>query len=322
MRRLLDCLGLMMGVAAMTVATGVCARDYPATVVKIVVPYAAGGATDVLGRLIAQRLSATWGQPVVVENKTGANGMIGGEQVAKSPADGHTLLLVVPGHIINPSILAKSPYDVIVDFAPVTQVATSPWLVVAGQAVPATNLRELIALAKSQPGKLAFGSSEPSTRLAGEFFKQMAGVDLLNVPYKGGAQVMTDVLGGQIQLAFTTSLTVGALYGTGKVRVYAVASKTRIAAMPEVPTAAEAGLPGYETGAWYGLYAPARTPNDVVAKIQRDIAEQLQRPEVLERLKQMGATPVGSTPEAFAAFTRNEYDRYAKIVRAANIKPE
>jgi len=228
----------------------------------------------------------------------------------------------VPGHIINPSILARSPYDVIADFAPVTQVATSPWLVVASQAVPATNLQVLIALAKSRPGKLTFGSSEPSTRLAGEFFKQMAGVDLLNVPYKGGAQVMTDVLGGQIDLAFTTSLTVGALYGTGKVRVYAVASKTRIAAMPEVPTAAEAGLPGFETGAWYGLYAPAKTPKDVIARIQQDIAEQLKRPEVLDRLKQMGATPVGSTPEAFAAFTRNEYDRYAKIVRDANIKPE
>jgi tripartite-type tricarboxylate transporter receptor subunit TctC len=278
------------GLAALCVAASVSAQNYPASTVKMVVPYAAGGATDVLGRLIAQRLSATWGQPVVVENKTGANGMIGAEQVAKSPADGYTLLLVVPGHIINPSIFAKSPYDVIADFTPVTQVASSPWLVVASLSVPAANLQELIALARSQPGKLAFGSSEPSTRLAGELFKQMAGVDLLNVPYKGGA--------------------------------HAVASRTRIAAMPDVPTSAEAGLPGYETGAWYGLYAPAKTPKEVVAKIQQDIAEQLKRPEVLDRLKQMGATPVGSTPEAFAAFTRTEYERYAKVVRAANIKPE
>ena len=298
------------------------AQDYPASSVRLVVPYAAGGATDVLGRLLAQQLSATWGKPVVVDNKLGASGMIGGELVARAAPDGYTLLLVVPGHIINPSIFAKSPYDVLSDFTAVTQVATSPWLVVASTSVPATTLQELIALARSQPGKLAFGSSEPSTRLAGELFRQMAGVDLLSIPYKGGAQVMADMLGGQIQLAFTTSLTVGPLYGSGKLRVLAVASKTRSPAMPEVPTAAEAGLPGYETGAWYGLYAPAKTPKDIVAKIQRDTAEVLKRPEVGERLKQIGATPVGSSPEAFAAFTRSEFAKYARIVRDANIKPE
>ena len=310
---------LLMGLAGLGNAQ---AQDFPSAPVRLVGPYAAGGATDVLGRLLAQQLSIVWGKPVVVDNKLGASGMIGGESVAKATPDGHTLLLVVPGHIINPSVFAKSPYDVINDFVPVTQVATSPWLVVENAAVPATTLQELIALAKSQPGKLAFGSSEPSTRLAGELFKQMAGVELLSIPYKGGAQVMADLLGGQIQLAFTTSLTVGPLYGSEKVRVLAVASKSRLAALPEVPTAAEAGLPGYEAGAWYGMYAPARTPKEVVAKIQRDIATLLRRPDVRERLEQIGATPVGSTPEAFSAFTRAEFDKYAQIVKDANIQPE
>lgn len=310
---------LLLGIAGLGNAL---AQEFPSAPVRLVVPYAAGGATDVLGRLLAQQLSIVWGKPVVVDNKLGASGMIGGDSVAKATPDGHTLLLVVPGHIINPSVFAKSPYDVINDFVPVTQVATSPWLVVENSAVPATTLQELIALAKRQPGKLAFGSSEPSTRLAGELFKQMAGVDLLSIPYKGGAQVMADLLGGQIQLAFTTSLTVGSLYGSEKLRVLAVASKSRLAALPEVPTAAEAGLPGYEAGAWYGLYAPARTSKEIVAKIQHDIETLLSRQDIRERLEQIGATPVGSTPDEFSAFTRTEFDKYAKIVKDANIQPE
>jgi tripartite-type tricarboxylate transporter receptor subunit TctC len=298
------------------------AQAYPAKGVRIMVPYAPGGGTDILARLFAQKLSESWGQSVVVENRAGANGVIGSEVIARSPPDGYNLVLVVAAHVINASLYAKMPFDVIKDFTPVTLVAASPWVVVVNPSVPAKNIRELIALAKAQPGKLSFGSSEPSSRLAGEMFKSLAGIDLLHVPYKGGSQIMTDMLGGHVQVGFTSVLTVLQHYKTGNLRVLGVSGRKRSPSMPDIPTVIEAGLPGYETSAWYGMYAPAGTPKEIVNKIQQEIARISTLPEVKERLLQLGAEPVASTPEDFAAFTKSELAKFAKTVKDAGIEPE
>jgi tripartite-type tricarboxylate transporter receptor subunit TctC len=312
----------VLSLAVVFFANGALADGYPSGPVTLVVPYAPGGATDSLGRLVAQQLTNDWGTPVIVLNKPGANGIIGAGLVARSKPDGQTILLVVPGHVINPSLYAQMSYDVLQDFTPITEVATSPWLVAVNKSVPASNLQGLIALAKKQPGKISFGSSEPSSWLAGKLFEQKAEISLLSVPYKGASQVMVDLLGEQIQVAFTTSLSIGELYNADKLRVLAVASPKRLAAMPEIPTSAEAGLPGYEAGAWYGLYGPAKLPKETVAKIQQSIATVLSREEVRTQLRAMGADTIGSTPEDFAAFTRDEFMKYAKLVKDANIKPQ
>lgn len=298
------------------------ADSYPAKTVRIIVPYATGGGTDILARLFAQKLSDAWGQAVIVENRPGADGIIGSEVVAKSPSDGYNLVLVVAAHVINPSLKAKMPFDVLKDFTPITMVAATPWVVVVSPAVPANNIKELIALAKAQPGKLTFGSSEPSSRLAGELFKSLAGVELLHVPYKGGSQIMTDMLGGHIQVGFTSVLTVLQHYKSGKLRVLGAGGKHRSPAMPDIPTVVEAGLPGYETSAWYGLYGPANMPKDIVEKIQSEIARIATQPEVKERLLQLGAEPVANTPAEFAAYTQAEYAKFAKIIKTAGIQQD
>ncbi len=313
---------VLAGLALALLSPLALAQAYPAKPVRLIVPYATGGGTDILARLFAQKLGEAWNQSVVVENKPGADGIIGSEQVAQSPPDGHTLMLVVAAHVINPSVKAKVPFDVIKDFTPVTLVAQSPWVVVVNPAVPANSIKELVALAKAQPGKLSFGSSEPSSRLAGEQFKALAGVDLLHVPYKGGSQIMTDMLGGHIQVGFTSVLTVLQHYKSGKLRVLAVSGGVRSPSMPDIPTVGEAGLAGYDPTAWYGMYASPGTPKEVVAKIQREIARIAQLPEVRERLLQLGALPVASTPEEFAAFTRAEHAKFAKLVATAGIKPD
>lgn len=298
------------------------ADSYPSKPLRIVVPYAAGGGTDILARLFAQKLSESWGQPVIVENRPGADGAIGTELIARSPADGYNLVLVVAAHVINPSLKAKMPFDILKDFTPITMVAASPWVVVVSPVVPANNIKELIALAKAQPGKLAFGSSDPSSRLAGEQFKSMAGVDLQHIPYKGGAPVMADLLGGHVQVSFTSVLTALQHHRSGKLRVLGVAGKNRSPSMPDIPTVVEAGLPGYETSAWYGLYGPSNVPKDIVDKIQKELARISTHPDVRERLLQLGAEPVVNTPAEFAAFTQAEYAKFAKIIKTAGIQPE
>jgi tripartite-type tricarboxylate transporter receptor subunit TctC len=298
------------------------AQSFPNRAVRIVVPYAPGGGTDIISRQLAQKLQEAWGQPVLVDNRPGANGVIGTDWVLKSPPDGHTLAVVVAAHVINPSMVTKMPFDALNDVAPVTLIASSPWVIVVNPAVPAQSLRELMSLAKADPGKLKFGSSEPSSRLAGEQFKQQASVDLLHVPYKGGSQIMTDMLGGHIEVGFTSTLTVLQHYKSGKLRVLAVGGKTRHASLPDVPTAIEAGMPAYETYAWYGMYAPKGTPRDVVARIQQEVARVVRLPDMNERLSQLGAEPIAGTPEAFAAFARSEYEKYAKLVKLAGIQPE
>jgi tripartite-type tricarboxylate transporter receptor subunit TctC len=297
------------------------AQQFPSKPVRIVVPYAPGGGTDIIGRQLAAKLSEAWSQNVYVENRAGANGIIGTDAVLKSAPDGHNLVLVVAAHVINSSLQKQMPYDPVADAAAVTLVARSPWVIVVTPSTAHT-LKEMVALAKANPGKLRFGSSEPSSRLAGEQFKQLAGINLEHIAYKGGSQIMTDMLGGQIETGFTSTLTVLQHYKSGKLKVLAVAGKARHPSMPDVPTAIEAGYPEYETYAWYGMYTAKGTPRDVIAKIQQDIARIVRLPDMQERLNQFGAEPIASTPEDFAAFTRAESDKFAKLIKAAGIQPE
>ena len=296
--------------------------QFPAKPVRIVVPYSPGGGTDIISRQLAQKLAEAWGQNVFVENRPGANGITGTDAVLKSPPDGHTLVVVVAAHVINASLQAKMPFDPVADVAAVTLIARSPWVIVITPSVPAKDLKALVAFAKANPGKLRFGSSEPSSRLAGEQFKQLAGIDLQHVPYKGGSQIMVDMLGGHIETGFTSTLTVLQHYKSGKLRVVAIAGRTRHPSMPDVPTAIEAGYPDYETYAWYGMYAPKGTPREVVSRIQQEISRVVGLADTQERLSQFGAEPIASSPEDFAAYTKAEHDKFAKLVKSAGIQPE
>ena len=307
---------------ALALVSAAAAAQFPTKPVRIVVPYAPGGGTDIISRQLAQKLAEAWGQNVFVENRAGANGITGTEVILKSAPDGHNLVVVVAAHVINASLQASMPFDPVADVTPITLIARSPWVIVVTPSVPAKDLREFVSYAKANPGKLRFGSSEPSSRLAGEQFKQLAGIDLQHVPYKGGSQIMTDMLGGHIETGFTSTLTVLQHYKSGKLKVLAVAGKLRHPSMPDVPTAIEAGYPDYETYAWYGMYGPKGMPREVVTRIQQEIARVLNLPDMNERLSQFGAEPIASSPENFAAFTRAEHDKFAKLVKAAGIRPE
>ncbi|WP_151638507.1 Bug family tripartite tricarboxylate transporter substrate binding protein [Noviherbaspirillum aerium] len=318
---------LCLMAAPMLVAAGAThaqaqATQYPAKPIRLIVPYGTGGGTDIIARLYAQKLKDAWGQSVIVENRPGGDGIIGSEVVARSPADGYTLMLVVAGHVINPGIKSKMPFDVQTDFTPVTLVATSPWVIVTSRSLAVTTVKELVEHAKANPGKVSFGSSEPSSRLAGEFFRLQSRVSMVNIPYKGGAQIMTDVVGGHLDVGFTSVLTALQHYKSDRLRVLAVAGKSRSPSMPTIPTATESGLPGYETFAWYGMYAPAGTPKDIVGKIQKEVARISALPEVRERLVQLGAEPAATAPDEFAAFTRSEVSKYAKLIKDAGIQPD
>jgi tripartite-type tricarboxylate transporter receptor subunit TctC len=302
--------------------SGLAAQTYPSKPITLIVPYSPGGGTDVLARTVAQKLSANWGQPVIVENRPGANGMIGSASVAKAAPDGYTLAMVVSTHAINPSLYRKVPYDTIKAFAPVTLVAASPFVLVVSPSSPAKTLKEFIALAKSKPGELSWGSSEGSTQLAGELFATLAGVKMIHVPYKGGAPLMTDLLGGHVSMGSTSAVTVLPHVRSGKLHVLVAGSEKRSTALPDVPTGAEAGLPGFVAKAWYGFLAPAGTPADTVTKLQQEIARILETSEVKERFAQQGAEPIGNTPDEFDAFIKSEVAKWAKVVQDAGISPE
>jgi tripartite-type tricarboxylate transporter receptor subunit TctC len=321
MRRFL-LLGCALFLSASSLWSEVQAQGFPNKPMRIVVPYAPGGGTDIISRQLAQKLSEAWSQNVFVENRPGANGIVGTDSVLKSPPDGYNVAVVVGAHVINASLQKTMPFDPVNDVSPVTLIATSPWVVVVTPSVPANTLREFVSYAKAHPGKLRFGSSEPSSRLAGEQFKQQAGVDLMHVPYKGGSQIMTDMLGGHIEVGFTSTLTVLQHYKSGKLRVLAVAGKSRHPSMPDIPTAIEAGMPEYETYAWYGMYTGKNVPRDVVLRIQQEIARIVRLPEMREKLNQFGAEPVASSPEDFAAFTRSEHDKFARLIKQAGIQAE
>lgn len=314
--------------AALIVAAGLplaaSAQKFPERQVRIIVPFAAGGGTDILARIVAQKLSDGWGQSVIVENRAGGGTVIGSELVARAAPDGHTLMLTANPHTSNPALVAKLPYDTVKDFAAVTMVASAPLLLVAHPSLPVRSVKELVALAKARPGELTYASSGNGgpQHLAGELFKTTAGVSILHVPYKGTAPALTDVLGGQVQLAFSSLLTVLPQVKAGKLRSLGITSLTRSETNPEYPTLAESGLPGFELVTWYGVFAPGATPRPVVGRIRDDIARALATPEVRDRLTRDGVQAAGTRPDEFAAFIEKEIDKVIRLVRAAKIKPE
>ncbi len=323
-RLLVIALAALPGAAsAQTAATGA-GQSHPTRAVRMIVPFAEGGSTDIVGRTVAQKLSEMWGQPVVVDNRPGGGTVIGTEIVARAPADGYTLLVTPAPFTINPSLLAKLPYDALGDFTPITLINTTPLVVVLNPSVPAKSIKELIALAKARPGKLNFGSSGTggSNHLAGELFNAMAGVKMVHIPYKGNAPALTDLVGGHVDVVFNGLTSALALIKGGKLRALAVTSRERSGVLPELPTVSEIGLKGFEAVAWNGLSAPARTPGDVVAKINADVLKIVKAPELRERLKAEGSDAVGNTPEQYAAFLREEIAKWAKVIKFAGVKAE
>ena len=304
-------------------AAGVTAQAYPTKPKRIVVPFPAGGTTDVLARAAAQKLAETLGQPAVVDNRPGAGGNIGAELVAKSAPDGYTLLMGTVGtHAINPGLYPKLPYDHVKDFAPVILVAGVPNVLVINPALPVNSVPELIAYAKANPGKLNFASSGNGTsiHLSAELFKTMAGVQMTHVPYKGSAPALQDLVGGQVQLMFDNLPSSLALIKGGKLKALAVTSGARAAALPDVPTLAESGLPGFEASSWFGLLAPTGTPSSVIAKLNGEIAKWLATPEAKEKLLAQGANAAGGTAEEFAQFIAAETAKWQKVVKESGAK--
>ena len=312
-----------LAVLLAAVATGAFAQAYPTKPIRIVVPFPAGGATDTLARAAAQKLTEAWGQPVVVDNRPGAGGNIGSELVAKAAPDGYTLEMGTVGtHAINASLYAKMPYDHVKDFAPVILVASVPNVLVVNPAVPANSVQELIAYAKANPGKLNFASSGSGTsiHLSGELFKVMAGVQMTHIPYKGSAPALQDLIGGQVQLMFDNLPPSLPQIKGGKLRALAVTSTVRAPALPDVPTVAEAGLPGFEASSWFGILAPAGTPPDIIAKLNAEIAKWLASPEAKERMLALGANAAGGSPEDFAKHIAAETVKWQKVVKASGAK--
>ncbi len=317
--------GWLLACSALAGASLVHAQAYPKQPVKIIVPYPPGGTSDILARAIGQKLTDALGQPVVVENKPGANGNLGADFVAKSPPDGYTLLLGDIGALaISPS-LYKLGFDPAVDFSPVTMVAYSPHILVVHPSVPVSSTKDLITLAKSKPGKLNFAASSVGSapHLAGIEFASRAGVDWAYIPYKGGAQAITDLAGGQADVMFNGMLATYPHVKSGKLKILAVSSSKRMSAIPDVPTVAEAaGLDGFQTGSWQGVLAPLNTPKEVVARLNSEIIKILNTPEMKERLAAQGAEVLTNTPEQFSKFIRDEKSRWAQVIKTANLKVE
>ena len=319
MNRLLAIFALMLASCLLALAAPVHAQSYPAKPMRLVVPFPPGGPLDIMGRGIAQKLQEAWSQPVVIDNRPGAGGGIGADLVAKSPGDGYTLLMgAVSTHAINPSLYAKIPYDPQKDFVPVALVAQVPNVLVVNPALPVQSVKDLIAYAKANPGSLSFGSGSTGStgHLAGELFKTMAGVDMVHIPYKGGAPALQDLLAGQTQLMFDNLANALPQVKAGKLRAIAVTTAARAPSVPELPTIAESGLPGFDLTTWFGIFAPAGTPPEVVAKLNAEIAKALSAKDLAERLAAMGTVPPeNNTPERFAAFVRSEAAKYARVVK-------
>jgi tripartite-type tricarboxylate transporter receptor subunit TctC len=297
--------------------------DYPARPIRIVVAYTPAGATDILARTVGQKLNEAWGQPVIIDNRPGANGNIGTEYAAKATADGYTLLMVTAGtHGINPGLYRKLGFAAVRDFSPVSLVAMVPNIFVVNNAVPAKDLKEFIAYAKANLGKLNYGSpgNGSTAHLSMELFKSMTGIQMVHIPYKGSAGVLADLMGGQIAATMDNMPPYVPQVKAGKIRALAVSPVRRSPALPDVPTVAEAGVPGYDSGAWFGLVAPAHTPKDIVNKLARETSRILKLPDVNARLADLGAEAVGGTPEQFAAHIKAEIAKWAKVIKDANVE--
>jgi len=304
-------------------ATTAVGQTYPSRPVRWIVPFPPGGATDILARIVAQKMTESWGVAVVVENRAGAAGAIGSDAVAKAAPDGHTILMgTTSTHAVNPAINPKLPYDSLADFTAVTLVATFPNVLVAHPST-ATTLQELIARLKANPGKYNFGSSGAgsSTHLTGELFKLMTQTDINHIPYKGTGPLLNDLMAGHVSFAFDQITAVMSAVQAGKMRALGVASLERNAALPDVPAIAEV-LPGFEATAWVGIFAPARMPSGITFKLQNETKRIVQLPEIAQRMRELGATPLANAPAEFTAFVRQDTEKWRELVRAAKIKIE
>ena len=299
------------------------AQTFPAKPLRLVVPFPPGGPLDVVGRLVAQQLGERWGQNVVVENKPGAGGNIGADFVAKSTPDGYTVVMgALSTHAVNPSLYSKMPYDAQKDFAPITRVAITPNVLVVNPALPVNSVKELIAYAKAHPGKLSFGSGSTGSagHLAGELFKVDAGIDMVHIPYKGAAPATQALLAGDTQLMFDNLANAMAQVKAGKLRALAVTTAERSKLAPDLPTMAEAGVPGFDISTWFGLFAPAGTPPAIIGKWNADVVRILDSPEMRERLAAQGAEAAPDSPDDFARFVSDELQKYARIVKASGAR--
>lgn len=324
MKRMPSHIGLVLAVALFTVAGGnALAQSYPNKTVKIVIPFPPGGISDVLGRVIGQKLSEVWGQPVVIENRPGAGTTIAADFIAKSPPDGYTLYYIdITTHSINASLYKKLPYDSVKDFAPVMLVTSTPLMLVLHPSVPAKSVKELIALAKAKPGQLNIAHSGPGTivHLTGELFKSTVGIDMVNIPYTGSAPATTAVLSGEGSMIFSTMPPALSHTKAGRLRALAVTTPKRVAAAPDVSTMIEAGVPGFESVLWNGILVSAKTPREIIDKINSDMRRILQLPDVKERFAAQGGEISPSTPEQLTAHLKSEIDKWGKVVRVSGAR--
>lgn len=298
------------------------APEWPSRPVRFIVPYPPGGPTDIMGRIVAQAVQGPLGQPFVVENRAGANGLIGSEQAARAAPDGSTFLVNASAHVIVPHLTPNMPIDVLAAFAPVTNIAAVPLWLVVNPALPVRSVAEFIAYARANPGRIAYASSSQggAPHLAGELFKLMTGTDLVHVPYRGSGPAGQDLIAGTVQAMFDSVPASAGAVRDGRLRALGVTTRNRIAPFPDLPTIAEAGVPGYEISTWYGIWAPARTPPAIIARLQQAVAAAARNPETRARFDALGAEPVADSPEDYARFVRAEYDRWGSLVRDAKIK--
>ncbi len=298
------------------------AQLYPAKPVRMLVPFPPGGGTDYIARLLGRDLGEIWGQTVLIENRPGASMMIASEIVAKAPPDGYTIIMSSSNHTINPSLYSKIPYDTVKDFAAVTQVATSPFVLVTHPSLPVKSVKELIALARARKGQLTYASSGTGgpQQLAGELFKLMAKADITHIPYKGSGPAEIDLVGGHVHMMFATSISAAPQIAAGKMRALAVTGAARLNAFRDLPTVSEAALPGYEASSWWGILVPAQTPREVINKLHADVARSLKNSETRNRITSLGGEPIGNTPAQFSTILQDELVKWAKLVKEAQIK--
>src|SRR5262245_57290673 len=311
--------GLVLALSCATAG----AQTYPTRPIRVIVPFAPGGPSDLLARTVGQKLTESWGQQVIVDNRPGANGIVGCELVAKSPPDGYTLVMATPGtHGINASLFPKLPYDTVKEIAPITRLGVAPYLLVAHPSLPARSAKDLIQLAKARPGEIAWATGGSPTQVAAELFKRTAKIDVLIVPYKGQAPAVTAALSGEASLVFGGVALTQAQIKAGRLRALGVAGTRRSSAMPDVPTIAESGLPGFEATAWYGVLAPGATPRAIVERLDSDIVRILKLPDVAQRLQAEAFEIPAETADQFAAVIRAEIAKWAPIVKEAGIRPD
>ena len=318
--------GLLLALAGVAAGSPVFAQDdYPSKPIRLIVPFAPGGGTDLVARMVGLKLGEAWKQAVVVENRAGANGTIGANLVALAPPDGYTLTMMTASHSVNVTLQGtKQPYDLLRDFAPISQVTRQPYVLVVNPGLKAKSLKELLALARAQPGKLTYGSSGigGTSHLSGALLGVLGDVQLTHIPYKGGEPAMTGVVGGQIDMLFSTLLQSKGLIQGGKLRPLAVTTPERSPALPDMPTMMEAGVPRYEVVGWYGILAPAKTPPAIIQKLNREIVKSVRLPDVAEKIAADGSEPVGNSPEQFGAHIKREVEKWRDLIQKTGIRTE